>query len=104
MRPGDDLSDTLASGPLAKKKSVHASEQDRPDVKARRQTWHQDLGDIPADQLVFIDESGAQIDMQRRRGRAPRGERLVAAAPAGHWKIATIISAVRLSGPDAAVV
>jgi transposase len=73
-------------------------------VKARRQTWHQDLSDVPADRLVFIDESGAQTDLQRRRGRAPRGERLVAAAPAGHWKIATMISAIRLRGPDASVV
>ena len=49
--------------------------------------------------LVFVDESGASTSMQRTRGRSPRGERCVASGPAGHWKISTIIGAVRLDGP-----
>jgi transposase len=68
-------------------------------VKARRAVWHDDLADVPVGNLVFIDESSATTDMQRRRGRAPRGERCVAAGPAGHWKGATLIGAVRVDGP-----
>lgn len=68
-------------------------------MKARRQTWHSDLADVPVSHLVFIDESGATTDMQRRRGRSPRGERCVASGPAGHWKVATLIGAVKASGP-----
>jgi len=37
--------------------------------------------------------------MQRLRGRSPRGERCRASGPAGHWKICTMIGAVRLDGP-----
>jgi transposase len=33
--------------------------------------------------------------MTRLRGRAPRGERLVAAVPYGHWKTSTFIAALR---------
>jgi transposase len=51
---------------------------------------------------VFLDESGAQTSMTRTRGRAPRGERVVAKVPAGHWKVVTVIGAVRTSGPFAA--
>jgi transposase len=51
---------------------------------------------------VFLDESGAQTSMTRTRGRAPRGQRVVAKVPGGHWKIVTIIGAVRISGPFAA--
>jgi transposase len=40
--------------------------------------------------------------MTRTRGRAPRGQRVVAKVPGGHWKIVTMISAVRTSGPFAA--
>lgn len=40
--------------------------------------------------------------MTRSRGRAPRGQRVVAKVPGGHWKIVTMISAVRTSGPFAA--
>jgi transposase len=53
---------------------------------------------------VFLDESGAQSNMTRLRGRCAVGERLVAKVPWGHWKTSTMISAVRLSGPFAAAV
>lgn len=41
--------------------------------------------------------------MTRLRGRAPRGERLHAAAPHGHWHTTTMISAIRLDGSTAAM-
>ena len=37
-------------------------------------------------------------------GRCDKGERLKTHSPAGHWKITTMISAVRLAGPFAAAV
>jgi transposase len=40
--------------------------------------------------------------MTRLRGRAPRGQRIVTKVPGGHWKIVTMISAIRTSGPFAA--
>ena len=36
---------------------------------------------------MFLDESGADTAMARRYGRAPRGERVEAAVPHGHWKV-----------------
>ena len=39
--------------------------------------------------------------MTRRRGRAPRGERLHAKAPHGRWQTTTMISSVRLDGSTA---
>lgn len=44
--------------------------------------------------LVFIDETWAKTNMTRTRGRAPLGERLVAAVPHGHWKTTTLIAAL----------
>jgi transposase len=35
------------------------------------------------------------------RGRAPRGQRLLAKAPHGHWRTTTMISSVRLDGSTA---
>jgi transposase len=54
---------------------------------------------VAVEKLVFIDESGATTAMQRLRGRSPRGERCRASGPAGHWKILTMIGAVRVDGP-----
>jgi transposase len=39
--------------------------------------------------------------MTRLRGRAPRGERCHASAPAGHWQTTTMISSLRLDGTTA---
>lgn len=48
--------------------------------------------------LVFIDETGTTTKMTRLRGRAPRGTRLRASAPFGHWKTETFIAGLRRDG------
>lgn len=44
---------------------------------------------------MFIDETGAATNMARRYGRSPRGQRLDAAVPHGHWQTTTFIAALR---------
>jgi transposase len=51
------------------------------------------LGLDPA-KLIFIDETWAKTNMTRLRGRSPRGERLIAKVPHGHWKTSTLIAAL----------
>ena len=53
---------------------------------------------------MFIDETGASTKMARLRGRAPRGQRLRAGVPHGHWKTTTFTGALRLSGMTAPMV
>lgn len=53
---------------------------------------------------MFLDESGAQTNLTRLRGRSLVGERLVARVPHGHWKTSTIISAIGLRGVFATAV
>ena len=69
-----------------KKKTSHASEQDRADVLARRQGWFAGQAGLDAARLVFIDETWAKTNMARSHGPAPRGERLRMGRPHGHWK------------------
>src|SRR4051812_12585712 len=42
--------------------------------------------------------------MTRLYGRAPRGHRLLAKAPFGHWKTTTFVAALRRAGLDAPMV
>jgi transposase len=87
----------------AGKKTAHASEQERADVQAaravwrKRQTW---LLAHPArvSNIVFIDETGINTKMARPRGRCPRGQRMVASVPHGHWKSLTFIAGLRHDG------
>jgi transposase len=48
--------------------------------------------------LVFIDETWTKTNMTRLRGRAPRGQRLVAAVPHGHWRTSTFVAGLRCDG------
>ena len=60
--------------------------------------------DLDPERLVFIDETWVTTNMARIRGRAPKGERLRAVIPHGHWKTTTFIGALRLSGLTAPMV
>jgi transposase len=50
---------------------------------------------LDSNRLVFIDETWAKTNFTRLRGRSPRGKRLVAKVPHGHWKTTTFIAALR---------
>jgi transposase len=77
------------------KKSLHAAEQDRPDVAAARKAWFKMQTRLDPRRLVFIDETSASTNMTRRYGRGTRGERLVCKVPYGHWKTSTFVAALR---------
>ena len=47
---------------------------------------------------MFVDETWASTAMTRSHGRCPRGQRLVAAVPHGHWKTTTFVAALRAGG------
>ena len=85
------------------KKTLHATEQKREDIKRLREQWLAELPQLDPDRLVFIDESGAKTNMTRLYGRSRHGLRLVAHAPHGHWCTTTMISSIRLNGQTAAM-
>ena len=80
------------------KKSLRASEQDRPDVASRRKRWKARQATIDPKRLVFIDETWAKTNMTRIHGRCARGQRLVAKAPFGKWRTLTFLAALRCDG------
>jgi transposase len=51
--------------------------------------------------LIFLDESGAQTNLTRLCGRAPKGQRVHAQSPQGHWNTTTLIGSLRLDGSTA---
>ena len=77
------------------KKSVVASERDRPDVARRRAQWSKYQDRVDPERLVFIDETWTRTDMAPLRGWAPRGRRLTAKVPHGRWKTMTFLAALR---------
>ena len=87
-----------------KKKQVHASEQKREDVAQARKEWkekQENHVELPVDKLVFLAESGVNIDMVRRYGRAKNKNRVNDYAPVNTPKKTTLVSSVRLDGTQA---
>ena len=70
----------------------------------RRQEWFEGQVDLDPERLVFIDETWASTNMARLHGRAPKGERLRAGIPHGHWKTTTFVAGLRLTGMMATMV
>ncbi len=69
----------------------------------RRAAWWEALDGYDPAALVFVDESGTNLAMTPRYGRAPRGQRVVGTAPRNHGKNTTLVAALTLDGVLAAM-
>ena len=67
----------------------------------KREAWKAQMPQLEADKLVFLDESGSNINLTRRYGRAKHKERVVEEAPFSKPKNTTILSSIRLDGTRA---
>lgn len=98
FQPAALVADVEEDGTAAEKKSLYAQEQDSEQNQRRRQAWREALNQIDAKRLLFLDESGVTTEMTRRYGRAPGGQRVREANPAGHWKTLTLLGAMSVEG------
>jgi transposase len=80
------------------KKTAHAAEQQRCDVKTAREAWFEGQLDLDPAKLIFIDETAASTKMARLYGRAAKGKRCLASIPHGHWKTTTFTAGLRIGG------
>ena len=78
-----------------------AGERDRPDVARRRAQWTKYQDRIDPSRLVFIDETWTKTNMAPLRGWGPRGSRVIAKVPHGHWQTTTFLAALRHDRIDA---
>ena len=93
------MHDTLRKlGLTLKKKTLHAAEQERPDVAAARAAWRQSQAGLRPGRLIFLDETSVKTNMVRTHGWAPMGERLVASVPHGHRKTSSFIGCLTEDG------
>ncbi len=68
-----------------------------------RAAWWAEVQRLDPTQLVFIDESGTNLAMTPRYGRAPRGQRVVGTAPRNHGPNTTLLAAMSPAGITAAM-
>ena len=87
----------------SKKKSLHAAERNTEANRQRREEFVERVRSTPTEHLIFLDESGVTTSMTRLYGRCADGRRIHESTPGGHWKILTILAAMRLGGISAAM-
>lgn len=78
----------------AQKKSPVASERD----EGARALWRWLVSRFDVRRLVFVDESGTHISMDRLRSRAPKGLRAYGKVPRNRGKNLTLIASMNLHG------
>ena len=81
-----------------KKKDLHASERDTERVQRLREEHQKKVEQIRAEDLVFIDESGANLAFTRLYARSPRGKRAFGSVPKNWGENVTIIGALSSRG------
>lgn len=86
-----------------KKKTLHADERDRPDVRQKRRSFRREVKAIEPERLIFVDETGVTTAMTPAYAWAPRGDRAYASAP-GSWESVTLTAALGLDGVRAPLV
>lgn len=67
----------------------------------KRKEWEKNMGTLEIDRLVFLDESGSNVNMTRRYGRAKKKERVRDDVPLTKPKNTTVLSSIRLDGTTA---
>jgi transposase len=81
-----------------KKKTFHASEQQRDDVQQKRKEFKAKMSKVGPRCLVFVDEAGVNIAMAREYARSPKGERAYAHKPHNKGENVTVLGALSPEG------
>ena len=72
-----------------------------PDVRYKREAWKKHMSESGINSLVFLDESGININMTRHYARSKRNERAVDSTPLNTPCNTTVLSSILLNGRTA---
>ena len=81
---------------LTLKKTLHPDEKETEQVQAKRVEFWQLVRGFLAQDLIFINESGIDLDLTRLRARPPQGRRAHGKRPSKRGKRVSILSAMSL--------
>ncbi len=99
-----DVPRVAALTTAAEKKSLHASQRDTPRVRRLRRRFKKRITEEwiqVLQHLKFVDESGVNLGLTRRFGRARPGQRVVEATPGDSGPHYTLLAALGLQGIQA---
>lgn len=80
------------------KKTLHADEQNRADVKAAREDWLEQQPELNPTQLSFADKTATSTKLVRHYGSSHKNVRCRYVAPHGRWETTTFTAGLRNDG------
>lgn len=92
------MAHAVPDGLIAKKKTLYASERDRPDIVEARIAFRKAQKNWDSARLIFVDESGVNLSMTRSMAWAPVGERAVDDVPGNRWSNYSVIAGLGIDG------
>lgn len=87
-----------------KKKSLHASQRDTPEVTQRRVEFKKEVAALDVAHFKFLDESGVNLGMIRLYGRAAPDQRVVDSSPLPSGARTTTLAVIGATGITAPLV
>ena len=88
----------LNPGILTRKNLFMPQSRSVPDVREKRRNWKKHMSERDINYLVFLDESGVNINMTRHYARAWKNRRAVDKTPLNTPCNTTVLSSIRLNG------
>lgn len=87
-----------------KKKSIHASQRDTPEVQQQRAAFKKEVATLDVTHFKFLDESGVNLSMTRLYGRAAPDQRVVESSPLPSGPRTTTLAVIGSTGLTAPLV
>jgi transposase len=69
-----------------------------------RASWREQMKDVDATRMIFLDECGSNIALTPRYARAPKGQRAHGRVPRNRGKNTTVLASLSLSGIGASMI
>ena len=88
----------INSGILTRKNLFMPQSRSVPYVREKRRNWKKHMSEKDINHLVFLDESGVNINMTRHYARAWKNRRAVDKTPLNTPCNTTVLSSIRLNG------
>ena len=88
----------LNPGILTRKNLFMPQSRSVPDAREKRRNWKKHMSEKDINHLVFLDESGVNINMTRHYARAWKNRRAVDKTPLNTPCNTTVLSSIRLNG------
>ena len=93
-----------ATETTTKKKSLHASQRDTPQVKRQRAKFKKEVATLDVERFKFLDESGVNLSLTRLYGRAAPDQRVVESTPLPSGARTTTLAVIDSTGITAPLV